>query len=137
MEKNIVVPEGIVDAILAAPLVVASRDGRTISLTEPSAREVARRVCVALSENPIVPTPEQLRELIRERSQSPGTTEDLFLRCIDWWQRRMFLAPEPEIRTFVKQLADCYRGVTLTPQEADFIVEQLRYVTHGWNGGAK
>ena len=53
--------------------------------------------CSVLSENPIVPTPEQLRELIRERSPSPGTTEDLFLRCIDWWQRRMFLAPEPEI----------------------------------------
>ena len=94
MEKNIVVPDFVVDAILAAPLVVASRDGRTISLTEPSAREVARRVCVALSENPIVPTPSSCGT---KSGKIFNRQRPRICRFTVGWQRRMFLAPEPEI----------------------------------------
>ena len=118
MEKNIVVPDFVVDAIMADLLVVAACDGRGVSLTEPVAREVARRVCVALSENPIVPTTAETFALLQERVKSGNLSSDDYnsipattIRCvIREWQRRMFLAPEPEIRTFV---------------------------THGWNGGAK
>ena len=96
MEKNIVVPDFVVDAILAAPLVVASRDGRAISLTEPSAREVARRVCVALSENPTAPNDKQTYK-IREAFFNQNTVTELIEFTVLEWQRRMFLAPEPEI----------------------------------------
>ena len=109
MEKKIVVPEG----MLKAAAVKADVKGLLAQDRLELILEAA--LLWLISQNPDV-------------GESPE---------VGIWLRRMFLAPEPEIRTFVKKLADGYRGVTLTPQEADFIVEQLRRVTHGWDGGAK
>ena len=83
-----------------------------------------------LSENPIVP--------------GPALTQQMFERCSgDWdqmwgeWQKRMFLAPDPEVRPFVKETAERLCGVTLTPAEADYFLEQLITIAHGWDWSSR
>ena len=43
--------------------------------------------------------------------------------------------PEPEARSFVRDIIERFRGVTVTPHEADAIVEELGFVAHGWSRG--
>lgn len=63
----------------------------------------------SLSENPIVPTPEQVAEIVSFRFGIPAT--DLNANMVVSgeyaaveWQRRMFLAPEPEVPEPIKDL---------------------------------
>ena len=94
-EKKIVVPEGMLQA---AKTGVRNSDGDAFL----SALEVALRW---LSENPIVPTDEQLKELCEDWGRQVGKPEDiprnpmislLKVGSVEW-QRRMFLAQEPKV----------------------------------------
>lgn len=133
-ERKYVVPDFVVDAILAAPLVVASRDGRTISLTEPSAREVARRVCVALSENPIVPTDAQIEEMkIKLVPVHPHWSN-----IVAEWQRRMFLAPpEPEVPS-LEDVIECFlANLRCGGPSLDVVDAKMEAFRRGQKAGAK
>ena len=63
--------------------------------------------CQHISEHPIVPTDEQMGELMRE---CPDKTYlracDRFAAFIDLWQRRMFRAPEPEVPESVQNILE-------------------------------
>lgn len=72
-----------------------------------------------LSENPIVPTKKQLENLWYE-SQGKGP-EGTIEHCIAEWQRRMFLAPEPE-KAAIKQCPKCGCDV--------FLRETNRIIAH-------
>lgn len=126
-ERKYVVPEGMLKAATAGRMAVVDSFLREMGQTAFN---------FTLANMPSVETDRAIVEaaMLWLISQNPDVGESAE---VGTWLRRTFLAPEPEIRTFVKKLADGYRGVTLTPQEADFIVEQLRYVAHGWDGGAK
>ena len=102
-ERKIVAPEFLVRAVMSQPLVVAACNGKGIDLTEPSAREITRRVCVALTENPIVPTLKQC-EAFHASAHPTLTTPTLICRAIAEWQRITFLTPEPEVPEAVKDL---------------------------------
>lgn len=41
---------------------------------------------------------------------------------------------KPEISQAAKRAIECLQGCTLTPADADEIVKELGYVTHGWTG---
>jgi len=101
--------------------------------------EICRMFCEWLSKNPILPTSEQLYSTIGRLSVAMcdivWTERDRAM--IAEWQRRCFLAPEPEIRPFVKSFTQAFQGITLTPQEADYIVDEVRMVAHGWNLGQR
>jgi len=59
------------------------------------ARVAVEAFCRWLSENPQVPSTEQYLEMIR--SDRVPAVKDMFCNILEVWQRRMFLAPEPEI----------------------------------------
>lgn len=85
-EKNIKVPEGMMKASYDAHLLLGKMGAQI-----PTVLEAALRW---LSENPIVPTPEQARELI---GPMVVLNETSLIFAIEAWQRRMFLAPETEV----------------------------------------
>jgi hypothetical protein len=49
------------------------------------------------------------------------------------WQSRCFLEPEPVISPFAKSIIRSFCAVTLSPEDADAIVEELGHVAHGWD----
>ena len=80
--KKIIVPDGMLKAMNSA----FDNGRRTTSLLGEAA-------LLWLSENPVVPTHDQFDAM-------RGTYRDI---CAEW-QRRMFLAPEPEVPEEVKDL---------------------------------
>lgn len=90
IEKKIVVPEGM---RAAAYIAACNEDPGMIHI---STMEIAlEAACRWLSENPIEPTDAQLKDLwksYRDHSGGIGSNEWV---CAEW-QRRMFLAPEPD-----------------------------------------
>src|SRR5690349_12436275 len=105
---KIKVPEGMLDAVSV----------RRVELYGPRsgwANEFAGQILEAalrwLTENPIVPTREQNRELLRCWTEHVGELDRdeegrvMYPRQIAVeWQRRMFLPPDPEIPDEVKDL---------------------------------
>jgi hypothetical protein len=81
------------------------------------------------SENSNGPTVEQVREF---GGWAYGH-EDQIITGIAMWQSRCFLEPEPVISPFAKSIIRSFRGVTLSPEDADAILEELGHVAHGWN----
>lgn len=72
-----------------------------------SAEFIADAICRAISENPIVPTPEQEGDLIgywRTEDRRAGYPTNGARAMAVEWQRRMFLAPEPEVPEEIKDL---------------------------------
>lgn len=135
-ERRFVVPEGMLKAVMADILVVAVCAGKGMCLTEPSAKEILLRALRWLSENPIVPTPEETDRLLRGtqfgagRELDPHLVENLLLA----WQCRMFLAPEPEQEfseafntlTTVGRVKDALMGCTLTAGDAVELIDAVR-----------
>ena len=39
---------------------------------------------------------------------------------------------KPELSIAARRAIDCFKGCTLTPEDADAIVQELGYVAHGW-----
>jgi hypothetical protein len=111
MSDRIKVPEGMLkaatDAVLRNP--TANRETQIGPI-------VARAVCAHLSENPIVPTMEQAKGIAGTGGLSSDYDYDP--SSIRWgaaeWQRRMFLAPEPECGCLNLQLmSDQTEGMRL------------------------
>jgi len=137
-EKRIVVPEGMLKAAIDA--VWGERGvGYQSTRGEGDIKACVEAALRWLSEYPIVPTAAEALTLLQDRVASghlsnkeycaiPSTT----IRClIREWQRRMFLAPEPEISPVAKKVIQSFMGCTLTPEDADAIVEQVSYAAHG------
>jgi hypothetical protein len=87
MTKKIVVPEGMLKAVC-----------ETYS---DSVEVCIEKALLWLSENPIVPSHEQWEKMTmdvhKERGWSVTNLDDHAGLAIEEWQRRMFLAPEPEV----------------------------------------
>ena len=100
MIEKIVVPEGMLKAAKDV-----YHDKAQDGVDQSAVKEALKAALRWLSEHPIVPTDEQHDVLYKEFVSLPetrivtnGTTFRSFFRwAIDAWQRRMFLAPEPEI----------------------------------------
>lgn len=120
-EKKIVVPEGMLVSALAHYQNVSR------AAWSDDMYKVVRGTLEAslrwLSENPIVPTDEQWRTLNEERQWPDNSNRRR--RSVIEWQRRMFLAPEPEIPEAIKDLLewDCDWGSNYLK---DYILEAFR-----------
>jgi hypothetical protein len=97
MEKKIVVPEGM--SLAVGHAVFEECGSRQFHPLIRVALEAALRW---LSVNPIVPTAKQFVDLFDELSEV--NDGKLSHRCVVEWQRRMFLAPEPEVPEAVSDL---------------------------------
>jgi hypothetical protein len=85
------------------------------------------------SENPIVPTAQQVGELVVAApmaSTRQAYTATIF--CITEWQRRMFLAPEPVEDYADRILKNVPLGTTPTHAELDKIWNTIFRAGHGW-----
>ena len=104
-EKKIVVPEGMIRAVedRCGDLCKYGGKSQSVRFVSQTAVEAALRW---LSENPILPTAEQLYSTIGKLPVAMcdivWTERDRAL--IAEWQRRMFLAPEPEVPEEIKDL---------------------------------
>ena len=97
MEKKVVVPE--VMRLAAVNALLENFEPRERGAVECDVRIALTAACRALSENPIVPTTEQVREMFTHIPHEENSPFDD--RCRKWyiaeWQRRCFLAPEPVV----------------------------------------
>jgi hypothetical protein len=119
-EKRYVVPEGMLKAVMRQlnpnPSVVASSEA--VAVYMDSLRGSLEAALRWLAENPIVPTEAQLLKMQRERGLVPNGALDWTQAETDWlieWQRRMFLAPEPEYPAINDLLQIGLTSATLNP----------------------
>jgi hypothetical protein len=103
-EKRYIVPEGMLKAVQNA--LVGYWHDHTVT-SDSSITVVLEAAVRWLSENPIVPTEQEYRDF--------GVKFDFQgVKCIAEWQRRMFLAPEPEVPEAIKDLM-CGESVDVKP----------------------
>lgn len=127
-EMRIKIPEDVLTVVLQSGPNNGSDYDRERDL------EIALR---QLSEHPIVPTDEQLAEIrssvrmeiSRDSHGFVDESKDMlwpwFKSLIAEWQRRMFLAPEPDEQPVVNRTIDGFMGITLTRREADKIIDAV------------
>ena len=107
MEKKIVIPEGMLTAAWQA---VSSKMKTYIPGHGPGELHIARIAVEAslrwLLDNPIVPTKEQLRSLAKECVKLSNSLNGYngWIWMITEWQRRMLLAPGPDVPEAVSKL---------------------------------
>jgi len=90
-DKKIVVPEGMVKAVDYA---ISKARGIGRDITGGQVRDIALEVALRwLSNNPILPTMEQAKEM--SDSGHPCILDGVWYATE--WQKRMFLAPEPNV----------------------------------------
>lgn len=95
-EKKIVVPEEMLEEVFRF-----SYDYATAYECVPSEKQQLEAALRWLSEHPIIPNDEQLLEFRHSWDDIWGKTQegkgDFLVWALVEWQRRMFLAPEPEV----------------------------------------
>ena len=83
-----------------------------------------------LSENPIAPNDEQVDALTNEVPYQDSGNGRIFRAVIDKWQRRMFLAPGPEVPEEVKDLLSSRPNAFIpSSRYNEVIIEAFR---RGW-----
>ena len=97
--KKIIVPEGMEHAVVRE---VFEQCGRVDY--HPQIRVGLEAALLWLSENPIAPTDEQVEELQEYSFNNIHGSKMQLVWSLFEWQRRMFLAPEPEVPEEVKDL---------------------------------
>ena len=106
-EKKIIVPEGMLKAAVAAVKIPIS--GEIVRNQPHDILEAALRW---LSENPIVPTTEQI---MSEANRTREFEAIMYAQWIGWWQSHMFDAPEPELDPMVMYIMRHFDDVEHDP----------------------
>jgi hypothetical protein len=107
-EKRYVVPDGMfMESMLA---VWASKPNGKPDISERVSAEIEAEFKTAitaairwLAENPITPTREQCQSMYASSNHPNGSWQETKLIALEW-QRRMFLAPEPEVPESIRDL---------------------------------
>jgi hypothetical protein len=131
-EKKYIVPAGMLDATFShAPMVTCKASMR-------DALEAALRWW---SKNPTVPTTDQAMEIGKKFSNQPSVCDYVMQVCVEW-QRRCFLAPEPEVPEEIKDLlySECEQrheriGCSDPKEAGRFITESDRRVLEAYRRG--
>ena len=127
VDKKYVVPEGMMKAAYE----------QHFPAHETWVNEVLKFVCWWLSENPILPEPKTFFAeawkaycALEDRDELPeGYTFTRF--SMERWQRRMFLAPEPEIPEDVKDLLEIW----IDPSCPEVATEKNRKIIEAYKRG--
>ena len=89
--------------------------------------KILEAVLFWLSNNPIIPTPEQMMEIVRSRFEDRVTISACCVVATEW-QRRMFLAPE-QSNPVVDKVKQTLLGSTLTAGDAVELMDAVRRCT--------
>ena len=94
--------------------------------TKAEAVDLANPVCEWISKNPIAPTIDQVRECLKSGEDADGRIPfpGYAVRAFMEWQSKMFLAVEGPSEN-AKRLGNKMCGVTFTPQDADYLINQV------------
>ncbi len=118
--KKIVVPEGMRMAALKS--VSGGFSGSFTMAVDAALYEALRW----LSENPILPTPEQAKELWRTTGAGePNEAKRAAAHAIEW-QRRIFLAPEQKLSQSAQSVIQRTYGPAFSRPNADAIIEAVQ-----------
>lgn len=135
-KKKIVVPKGMLEAALDGPGIESVKETRRLYVE--ACIEASMRW---LSENPIVPSDDQRDEIICAWDKFGRLQEgsgDFFRWSLIEWQRRMFLAPEPDVPEAFKEavigILDQINQNALAPSNA---VPQLHAALEAYRRGQK
>ncbi len=128
MKKKIVVPPEMLKAVVSAMLKNPVEYTGLRNFEKDVAKSIAFGLEAALlwiGENPIVPTEEQAQEMARF-----GPLRDVNFLCAEW-QRRMFLAPEPEVPESVEETIeiDYYESDNMPSGSVAVLKDGRRLVT--------
>ena len=113
MEKKIAIPEGMLEAAVAAVKIPVSGQ-----LARNQTHDILEAALRWLSENPIEPTQKQSRKLYADVPQGLLVDEVPSWYAVEW-QRRMFLAPDLEVPEDVDDLlwpVGCHTSVETVEQ---------------------
>jgi hypothetical protein len=121
--KKIVVPKGMLEAFFDE-----AHDGPQWS--ESEVKDMLAAALGWLSENPIVP-PFNVTEAYEGSLSLDVPRKAAMARWAIEWQRKMFFGTEPN--PAVERIRRLLSGSTLSPEDADEVVRELGYVTHGWD----
>jgi len=111
-EKKYVAPDGMLDAAWKAALSHVGATERNLGSPRVKAEIIESwRVGIEAalcwqSENPIVPTPTDVLLLADELVRAGTDRNSQVMRVCAAWQRRMYLAPEPEVPEEIKDLVE-------------------------------
>ena len=103
--------------------------------SSPTVRECCTAFAEDLSENPIVPNEADVMEILQERVRSHHISGEEYCAIppatvrfvIREWQRRMFLAPEPEVPEAIKDLLEGPEEPGISAREANWrVIEAYR-----------
>ena len=133
-EKRVVVPEG---------MMKAAQESRTKHFSGPYGFSdtyctiILEAALWWLSENPIAPTPEWAMEIAKSKFDDRVTGIGVATGAMEW-QRRMFLAPEPEIPEEIKDLLyEIDRKGLPDPYVNDFTTEVDRRIIEAYRRGLR
>ena len=121
-EKRIVIPQG---------MTAAAHNATGLENNGNKYYYISRGLEAALfwmSENPIVPSEDQVKGMIKGTDLHWGWDSEWPSHTRDWlieWQRRMFLAPEPEVPKELEDLL-CAKSDTFNKHFDDRIIEAFR-----------
>lgn len=139
--ENLRVPDSIKIAMQKAIMEFWRSNDEEIILPRdilPVIDSISRAFAISLSENPIVPNEIDVMEILQERVRSHHISGEEYCAIppatvrfvIREWQRRMFLAPEPEVPEAIKDLlldgADFIHGQRHADEANKQILEAYR-----------
>jgi hypothetical protein len=139
-EKKYVVPQGMLDAAVSAAYEhnagteeSSTRPGKVRDDIRASVQSSLEAALKWQAENLQIPTPRQTEEILKTLDwKGHRVCSDpphwVVAGVVAEWHRHMYL--EPEIRPHIRTM---FAGLTLTCAEADYIVEELNRVAHGWS----
>jgi len=117
-------------AVLAAVHAFGSSDVRDApTISKDAVREVVSSVLIFLSENPMVPTDEQIKKLAPWLPDFHSSKIERVRRTIVEWQRECFLAPDQEESAYMR-VVKALGAVTLSREEGNRIVEYVGGAIH-------
>lgn len=124
MTQKIKVPEGMIEATEKAWMVYVADDieHRRIVL-EYALRWLLEQKELQLQSDPYSDAlrSESMGEYDRRSGRNKAVAD----------MRKMFIGDEPRDNPVVRGVVDRFRGVTLTRDEANYIIDQINMVTHG------
>ena len=132
-ETKIQVPEGMLNAAweaVAAKMRQHSEERQTGHVAELHVARIAIEAALRWqSENPPVPTDEQMDALTNEVPYDDSGNGRIFRVVLDKWVRRMSLAPEEPDR--MSGVLAALSGRTFTQDEADLVYDYVQRSVHG------
>ena len=126
MAQLYAVPEEGLKAVVAANEKWLADNWISRDFLKAFAREIIGAFILWQSEHPRVPTPGVTQEILKESyAKCDGSTSQFAYQCAEF-QRRMYLAPEPEVPEEIKDLQRISLASLQSQEQLNYLVTALK-----------